>query len=180
MNAHIKEIIDLLNAFDWILLTIVGISTLYGLFRGFIKEALTVTAWAFAAWLSYFYADSLAVYLEPHIETVSMRVALMVLALFVLVLSISSSIRVGMNYLIHRVGLLGLDFLLGALFGVLRGVLLSMLLIIALMNLGFSEDPWWKKSYLVEKLNPVFVSVADHLPSETRVVYERYALPVAA
>ena len=51
------------------------------------------------------YANSLAVYLEPHIETASMRVALMVLAVFIMVLSSSSLIRAGCRYLIDKVGL---------------------------------------------------------------------------
>lgn len=174
MNAYIQATLALFNGFDWLLITMTGISTLYGLFRGFIKEALTITAWAFAAWLSYFYAEPLSVYLEPQIETASMRVALMVLGLFMVVLSTSSLLRTGLNYLVNKVGLLGLDYVLGAIFGVLRGIAFSMILMVLLLNLGFSEDVWWQKSYMVKTLSGVIESLGDHVPESSKDVFERY------
>lgn len=177
MNEYIRAIVELFNWFDWTIITIVGISTLYGLFRGFVKEALTVTAWALAAWLAYFYAEPLSQYLEPQIETASMRIALMVLAVFMAVLVSSSLIRVILRYFINCIGLAGLDYLLGAIFGVLRGVAISMLLMIILMNLGFSHDPWWKKSYMVKRISEVMEVLSDHLPDDTRDIYVKYALP---
>lgn len=176
MNEYIESIISAFNWFDWVIVTIVGISTLYGLFRGFVKEAITVTAWALAAWLSYMYAESLSIYLEPHIETSSMRVALMVLAMFIVVLSSSSMIRAGCQWLIDKIGLMGLDYLLGGLFGVIRGVVIAMLIMIALLNLGFNSDNWWKKSVMVERLSSVMDQIPDHLPDNARDVYKRIAL----
>jgi len=173
MNAYIESIIVTLNWFDWVLVTIIAISSLYGLFRGFVKEAITVTAWAVAAWLSYMYANSLSVYLAPHIETVSMRVALMVLAVFIVVLSSSSLIRAGFRYLIDKVGLMGLDYVLGGMFGVVRGVVLSMLLMVGLLNLGFSGDAWWKQSRMVKDLSDVMDMIPEHLPDEAIAVYKR-------
>ena len=173
MNAYIESIVVTLNWFDWVLVTIIGISSLYGLFRGFVKEAITVTAWAVAAWLSYMYANSLSIYLEPHIETASMRVALMVLALFIVVLSSSSLIRAGCRYLIDKIGLMGLDYVLGGMFGVVRGVVLSMLLMVVLLNLGFSEDAWWKKSRMVRDLSDIMDMIPEHLPDDAKAVYKR-------
>lgn len=177
MNEYVKEIVDLLNWFDWTLVTVVGISTLYGLFRGFIKEALTITAWALAAWLAYFYAEPLSFYLEPHIATDSMRVAVMVLAVFIAVLVSSSIIRAVIRHVINAVGLAGLDYLLGAVFGIARGIAISMLLMVCLMNLGFSHDPWWKASYMVKKISQVMGMISNHLPDDTRDIYVKYALP---
>lgn len=177
MNEYLKAVIDLFNWFDWVLLTIISISTCYGLFRGFVKEAVTVTAWALAAWIAYFYAEPLSLYLEPHIETGSMRIALIVLAVFIAVLTSSSMIRSGMRYLIDKVGLTGLDYVLGALFGILRGVALSMLLMVLLMNLGFSHDNWWQKSDMVKKLSHMMEMATNHLPDNTKDIYVKYALP---
>lgn len=176
MNAYIASLIAQLNWFDWVLLTIMSVSTLYGLFRGFVKEAITVTAWALAAWLSYMYAQPLSSYLEPHIETASMRVALMVLGVFVVVLSSSAMIRQGFRWAIDRVGLVGLDYVLGGFFGALRGVVLSMLLMIVLLNLGFSEDNWWKEGHIVSKLSTVMDMIPDHLPEDAKVMYKRIAM----
>ncbi|MEC7030520.1 MAG: CvpA family protein [Pseudomonadota bacterium] len=176
MNEYIESIISLFNWFDWIIVTIISISGLYGITRGFIKEAVTVTAWVFAAWVSYVYADDLAIYLEPHIETSSMRVALMVLAVFIVVLSLSSILRQVFRLIIDKVGLVGLDHVLGLVFGVFRGAVLAMLLMIALLNLGFGNDKWWADSFMVEKLSGIMDMIPEHLPDEAKSVYKRVAM----
>lgn len=176
MNEYIESIISLFNWFDWVIVTIICISGLYGITRGFIKEAVTVTAWVFAAWVSYVYADDLAIYLEPHIETSSMRVALMVLAVFIVVLSLSSILRQVFRLIIDKVGLVGLDHVLGLVFGVFRGTVLSMLLMIALLNLGFGNDKWWVDSFMVEKLSGIMDMIPEHLPDEAKSVYKRVAM----
>lgn len=178
MNEYVQTTVDLLNWFDWGIVTIIGISTLYGLFRGFIKEAVTVTAWALAAWVSYFYAEPLStLFLEAHISTASMRVALMILALFIVILASSSLIRSAMNFVIQKSGLMGLDYVLGGLFGFARGILLSILLIIILLNLGFSRDPWWNNAHMVKKLTHVMEMLSKHLPEDSKDIYVKYALP---
>ncbi len=176
MNAYIQSIISLFNWFDWVIVSTISVSTLYGLTRGFVKEAVTVTAWTVAAWISYVYADGLAGYLEPHIETSSMRIALMVLAVFIIVLSSSALIRHVFRLLIDRVGLMGLDHVLGGLFGVARGAVIAMLIMIALLNLGFGKDKWWDESYMVDKLSGVMDMIPEHLPDEARGVYQRVAM----
>ena len=175
MNAQLQEIVELMNWFDWVLITMITISGLYGLVRGFVKEALTITAWGLAAWLSYLYAEPLSGVLSSHIATASLRVALMVLMVFMLVLSATSLLRSGMNYLIAKVGLTGLDSLMGCVFGLLRGAVISILILIALLNLGFSKDSWWQESYMVERLVGVMQHIPEHLPQEAKGVYERYA-----
>lgn len=176
MNETVAAWIAALNWFDWVLVVVISISTLYGLFRGFIKEAVTVTAWMLAAWLSYAYADDLAIHLDGYIETASMRVALMVLAVFVVVLSGSSLLRKGGHWLINQVGLMGLDYVLGGIFGCIRGMVVSLLIMVGLLNLGFSSDHWWQSSYLVEHFNVILDQIPDHLPQDVKVVYKRIAM----
>lgn len=176
MDTAAQSFVLSLNWFDWVLVTIIAISTFYGLFRGFIKEAVTITAWSIAIWLSYVYAPSLAVYLEPHIETSSMRVALMVLAVFIAVLCSSAILRRGFTLFINKVGLVGLDYILGAMFGVLRGAVVAMLLMVALMHLGFDSDSWWKKSYMVHRLLGVMDVIPEHLPSDVKGMYHKITL----
>jgi|AntRauTorckE5430_2_1112549.scaffolds.fasta_scaffold00038_5 membrane protein required for colicin V production len=177
MNEYVAMTLDVLNSFDWVLITVIGVSTLYGLFRGFIKEALTVKSWALAAWLSYFYSESLSVYFEPHVENPFMRIALMVLAVFIVILTFSTILRSGLRYLVDKAGLAGLDYVLGAIFGLFRGVVLSMLLMVFLMNFGFSHDPWWKESQVVKRLSYIMEKISDHLPENTQDIYIRYVLP---
>ena len=73
-------------------------------------------------------------------------------------------------------GLVGLDYVLGALFGVLRGVVVGMLLMILLMNLGFTQDDWWQESRMVDRLLGVMDRIPDHLPNEALTMYNKITM----
>lgn len=176
MASTLELFVASLNWFDWVLCTLIIVSALYGLFRGFIKEAVTFTAWVLAIWVAYVYSPVLASYLEPYVETGSMRVALMVVFVFIAVLSSSSLIRKLLTTLIYKAGLAGLDSVLGSLFGLMRGGVLAMLLMILLSQLGFEKDQWWAQSIIVPKLSKVMKVIPNHLPVQARQFYEHLAL----
>ena len=57
-----------MSVVDIIIVAIVLISLLVGLFRGFIKEALSLFSWIASFWVAYTYATLGAQYLEPYID----------------------------------------------------------------------------------------------------------------
>lgn len=172
MNEILASLIENFNAFDYLVIVIIAVSGLYGVMRGFIKEAVTLTAWFLATWFAYVYASDLSIYLESHIATQSLRVAVIVVAIFAVVLSASALIRSFIRWLIDRVGLSGFDHVLGLLFGVLRGILLAMLLIILLDSLGFSSDQWWKNSVTIGRLSTWMNIIPDHVPETVMHMYK--------
>lgn len=162
------------NLFDWFIAGIIIISVVVSAIRGFVREALALTAWGVAAWLAYLYSVEISGYLSPHIQAPSARLALTVIGVFVIVLILSALLRVMILYLIQAIGLSVLDHLLGSIFGLVRGMVISMLLAILLHSLHLDEDTWWKRSVLAPYLDHLIAQVPKHLPDALSAIYQRY------
>jgi membrane protein required for colicin V production len=142
------------------------ISLLIGLFRGFIREILSLLSWLGALWLGYAYATLGASYLEPYITQPPLRVVVAFAAIFIVAL-IGFSI---ISYLLYRLlsiaGVSGVDRSLGMLFGLVRGFVIVALLILAATFMDFTSQPWWKDSLLVQYFIPVTDLIRSLLPSD--------------
>jgi membrane protein required for colicin V production len=149
----------------FIIVTLV-ISLLIGLFRGFIREILSLLSWLGALWLGYAYATLGASYLEPYITQPPLRVVVAFAAIFIVAL-IGFSI---ISYLLYRLlsiaGVSGVDRSLGMLFGLVRGFVIVALLILAATFMDFTSQPWWKDSLLVQYFIPVTDLIRSLLPSD--------------
>lgn len=139
----------IMNWIDFAILSVVALSTIISLLRGFLKEAISLAIW-FSAFLlaSFFYAD-LAVYITWFQDQI-IRNAVAIAILFVSTLLLGGAI----NYLISRLvvftGLTGTDRALGLVFGMLRGVLVCSA-VLFFMD-AFTPAPgtdWWKSSVLI-------------------------------
>lgn len=139
-----------MNWADWTIVAIISISCLISIWRGFVKEALSLLAWVIASFVAIAFHPRLAVVLAQWIETPSIRTVLAFIALFAGTLLIGSLLNYLLVSLIRATGLGGLDRLLGMGFGVARGLLLVLALIILTpMLLPVDQDPWWQQSRLI-------------------------------
>ena len=155
-----------MSVVDIFIIVTVVISLLIGLFRGFIREILSLLSWLGALWLGYAYATLGASYLEPYITQPPLRVVVAFAAIFIVAL-IGFSI---ISYLLYRLlsiaGVSGVDRSLGMLFGLVRGFAIVALLILAATFMDFTSQPWWKDSLLVQYFIPVTDLIRSLLPSD--------------
>jgi len=138
-----------LTGADVLLLLVLLGSTLIGLLRGFIREAVSLAFWILAIWASW----KLGPLVEPHLGGLMAdpRVAPWVGRLVVLVLVLLLGWMVGMlsSYFTRGTGLGPLDRVIGLLFGVIRGLVLMGLMIIGGELLHLNQEEWWNRSKLV-------------------------------
>jgi membrane protein required for colicin V production len=152
---------------DWAILAIVSISAIISLFRGFVKEALSLGAW-FISFLTAkaFYQDFEPLLLN-HIETPSLRFGVAWAAVFLATLVVLSLVNYLLARLVEKGGLSGMDRLMGMVFGAFRGVLICSLIIILLKNFSMVEkDSWWQKSRLVPHVQVVGYWFYEHVKGE--------------
>jgi membrane protein required for colicin V production len=133
-----------MNSLDLIVVAVVALSGLFAFIRGFVREALSIAAWAGALVVAiYFYTP-----LEPMVQTVikSVLAAQIVTGLGLFLVSvILFSVLVGViSSKVRGSGLGALDRALGLLFGVARGVVLVSLGYLVMTHLLKAEDmpPW--------------------------------------
>jgi membrane protein required for colicin V production len=131
-----------------ILLVLLG-STLIGLLRGFIREAVSLVFWIAAIWAAWRFGRLI----EPHLgglladPSVSPWIGRVVI--LVLVLLMGWVVGMLLSYLTRSMGLGPLDRVIGLLFGIVRGMVLVGLLIIGAELLHLNHEEWWNRSKLV-------------------------------
>ena len=157
-----------LNWLDFVLIGIIFISALISLFRGFVREAMSLVTWALAIWIALSFAESLAALLPEGIESPTIRLIIGFVVLFVAVLIIGSLIGALLYQLVKSTGISGTDRMLGMLFGAARGVLvLALLVILAKADvLPLEEEDWWQASQVRPYIEPIADYILQILPSD--------------
>ena len=143
-----------LVAADWVIIVLLGGSCLIALFRGLVREALSLANWVVAALVARGASSEVSEWLAQWIDTPSIRYAVAFAALM-LVSLIIGGVLIGLVVRLVRASGLGFaDRMLGLVFGFARGVLL-VLLGLALVRFGLpvEEDSWWQASMLVPIFN---------------------------
>ena len=155
-----------MNVVDIAIVAIVSISLIIGLFRGFIREALSLFSWIVALWIAYTYATVGAIYLQSYIDQPPLRTVAAFAAIFVVALILISML----SHLIHRIlsitGISGVDRSLGALFGLMRGIIIVATLILGATFMDLMSQPWWHDSLLAGYFNPVTDFIRSLLPAD--------------
>ena len=131
-----------------ILLVFLG-STLIGLLRGFVREAVSLAFWIVAIWAAWKFGPTV----EPHLGGLlaDPKIAPWVgrFVILILVLLIGWVIGMLLSYFTRSMGLGPLDRAIGLLFGILRGMVLVGVMIIGGELLHLNQENWWGRSKLV-------------------------------
>ncbi len=145
---------------DWLILGIFAISTLVGIVRGFLKEALALATLITAVVAARFLGPHLSALLEDFIEISSLRVSLCYIFVFFGTLFVGGLINRLLASVIKTSGLGGFDRFLGIFFGLARGALIILVFIAVCYYLvPVQNDRWWKESALI----PHFVNLVEWL-----------------
>ncbi len=146
-----------MNWFDLTIIAILLISVTVSLFRGLIREVMSLLIWVGAFWLAWHYVEVGADWLSGYVELPSARYLIAFVALFLTALIIGGLINFLLGKLITGTGLSGTDRFFGMFFGLLRGAVAITALVLFLQATPLSKDPWWQQS----TLQPHFSILAD-------------------
>ena len=136
------------NQIDIVILIITVLSSAFGLWRGLIKEVLSLLTWIAALLVSRVYSEPLAGLMTGVIENDGIRYVSAFAILFVIVMMFGTFLNFLMSKLLNVTGLKFADRLLGAGFGVARGVII-VLVIMFITSMFVSETELWQQSQLV-------------------------------
>jgi membrane protein required for colicin V production len=139
-----------MNGADYLIVGVLAFSSLLGLFRGFLREAIGVIAWLGGLWLAWRYAPLVEPFLggavsDPPVSTWAAR-AIIVIAVVIVGWLVASVLA----YLLRHSSLsIMVDRLLGLLFGFVRGAVVVAAVVMLAQFVQLNEMPWWKKSKLL-------------------------------
>ncbi len=154
-----------MNWVDFLIIGILAVSMIISLFRGFVREALTLTSWLLAFWIGLLFASRLAAFLPASITSADLRYGIAFGLLFIVSLVLGALFNNMVASLVKRVGLNGTDRALGVIFGFARGVAIIVLLVLVAGLTAFPQDPWWHHSLLIPYFQEWAIWVRGYLPA---------------
>jgi membrane protein required for colicin V production len=155
-----------ISAVDWILLAVMGLSLLLGLWRGIVREVLSLLAWVAAFYVSQMYAPRAAAWLPMEGSSEMLRYAAGFVVVFVAVLVAMALLAWVIQKLISAVGLGPLDRLLGSLFGLMRGVVILLAVTVFVGMTPMRETEAWKQAQGAQWLQQLLHVLKPVLPAD--------------
>ena len=151
----------MLTSWDWFVLLVMVLSTLAGIWRGFVRTVFALAAWLIAFFGAAVLAQAAIASLDSSIPGWGVYVIAFVIV-FVAVRLIGGSIARGLR----RIGLGGVDRLLGAAIGIARALLVVAVAVVVAIALGLRAEPAWHQALSRPLLDGIAARVMPLLPAE--------------
>jgi membrane protein required for colicin V production len=161
---------------DYVIVLICVVSAGIGLWRGFVKEALSLFTLLAAIWLAWRFAGLVAPMLGDWAGAPEVRIWSARIIVFVLVLVAGAVISWLARMVVRHSGLSGVDRLLGAGFGLARGVLIVGLAVLVLEFLELDQDGFWQDARLRPYAEQVAAAVRYYAELGNRYLHDEVAV----
>lgn len=155
-----------MTVFDYVVIGIVGLSLLFGLWRGVVGEVIALMAWALAIFAAVEFGTQVGLAVFSGIADPAVRTLAGCVLIFVGVLVAMSLVRMAVRSMVKALGLSVSDRLLGMVFGLVRGVLVSMVLVGLGGMTSAPKQPWWREATLAPPLETAVMVARSWLPDD--------------
>jgi membrane protein required for colicin V production len=149
---------------DYAVLAVLVLSMAWGVWRGLMREVISLAGWILAFFAANYFAEPLAQALPQSISQPDLRVIVAFVAIFVVTLTAATLVAVLLAKALRAAGLRGLDRTLGGLFGAARGVLLALGFALVAGLTSLPQHPMWKQSFSGPMLGRAAVQLKPWLP----------------
>ncbi len=146
---------------DYLVIAALLISAVAGALRGFLREAVALSAWIIALFLAWHFSDLIEPHLGGLLAGSEVRPWAGRLIIVVLVLLLGTVVGALLGHFVRLSIFSGMDRLLGFVFGILRGFVLLGVFVILGQLLQLSSEGWWRHSLMI----PYGESIANGLRS---------------
>jgi len=166
-----------MSLIDILVILVLFASLIFGFFRGFVKELMSLMAWISAFFVAYYFSSSVAIVL-PFDAEFSIKYITGFVLIFIFVLIISSILIKFISAFVHKIGLGASNIILGGLFGILRGMIIVYFLIFVIEKTSFAEDGAWQHSNSILIIKLLVEKTFPYLPQDwlNNVKYEENSI----
>jgi membrane protein required for colicin V production len=155
-----------MTTFDWVVLAVVALSTLFAFVRGVIRELIALIAWVLGIVAALLYAPALAAMLPDFGGHPALRYVIAFALVVIGALLAGALVAWPLSKAVRAAGLGFVDRFLGSIFGLVRGIVLMLAFVLVAGFTGLPRTAWWQQSALVPPLVAGVFALRPHLPSE--------------
>ncbi len=137
------------NWVDWAILSVIAVSCLIGVWRGLLKELMTVVIAIMAVVTALVFYDKLALLWIDDLSSPGLRNAAAFGVIMIAVLVVGGLLSFIAGKLFGLAALKPVDRILGLLFGLFRGCVVVMAILLMLSSETIVNIPWWTESTLI-------------------------------
>lgn len=135
---------------DYVLAGAVLLSLLFGAVRGFLRESVALLGWLVGLWLAWRYSALVEPYMGGLLAGTPLQVWVARMLVVLVVVMAGWLLGSLLSYLVQRSGLtLGVDRLLGAVFGLVRGAVIVGFAVMLGQAAEMQREAWWRESKLL-------------------------------
>ncbi len=131
------------TAVDWAIIAVLGLSILLSLWRGFVREAVSLAGWIAAFVIANMFVGEMATFLQQWIANVTGRYVAAYALLFAGMLMLAGIVGKLSAQVVKVTGLTLLDRLLGTVFGFVRGIIIVLVVVYVLRQLSLPQNLLW-------------------------------------
>ena len=153
-------------ALDWILLAILTVSMLLGVWRGLVREVLSLAGWIAGFLLAQMFAPEVGQRIPMEGTSEGLRYLAGFVVVFIAVLVLTAVSGWVLQKLVAAVGLGILDRLLGAVFGSLRGVIFLLVITVIAGMTPVQDTATWRQSEGARALTQLLHFLKPVLPAD--------------
>lgn len=165
-----------MTAVDIGIILIIFASSVISVFRGFIKELVSVVTWVLAIVVTLMFTERLAGQLARLFDNADVRSLIAAFILFFATLFVGALVSYLLSRFVKIAQLTVPDRLLGAIFGVVRGFLIVSVIVSVAGLTPIPNENWWSESKLLGRFTNVAIAMRDRLPASLShyLVYPRF------
>jgi membrane protein required for colicin V production len=153
-----------MNALDWAMLAVIGLSVLLGLLRGFMRETISLAGWIAGIWLAFRFAAAVSAALPFAGEWPLARTAAVAVLIVVVCVFVAAFVGWAARELIKAARLSAADRTLGGLFGFARGMLIVGLAVFLVRDTALYREPLWQESLVLPKIEAALAFALQQIP----------------
>ncbi len=155
-----------MTVLDYLVIGLVMASALWGLWRGVVREILSLLGWVVALVAAVMFGGEMGAILPKSLENPAVRYLLGMVVVLVAVLILAALLGWLLHKLLHAAGLGWFDRGLGVIFGLMRGVLVVLVLVFVAGLTKLPQERWWRESLLAPYLQQAVLGLRPLLPQE--------------
>jgi len=151
---------------DIVIIALFVISILVGIYRGFVKETLSVASWALAAFVAFRYGEQASIYVKPYVTKEPLDLAIAYVAVFLISLIVFSVISHIISQIFDSSGMKGIDRSIGSIFGAIRAAAIIVILVLVGRFMAMDNQQWWMDSQFIPYFEPLVEWFKSFLPAD--------------